>query len=379
MEKRKMSKFLGVILLLALSTALFGCGNSKVNKKIATKDLSNYELDNYEKNSDTLKISNKLINGEPIVIGLSMDTLKEPIWKKHRDSFISKANELGAEVRVMQANSDDKVQLSQIDQLIAEGVNVLVVAPHDGDICAEAVEKAHKAGIKLIAYDRMIKNSDVDFYISLDSYKVGQYQAEELLKKVPNGNIAYIGGSPADNNAVIFRDESLKILNKHKDSINLVMDKYSKDWNIEEAYNNVLKLFSENTNVQGIICANDGTASGAIAALEKYSLVGKVPVTGLDAEIAACQRIVEGKQLMTVYKPADKIAKKAAEISVQIAQGKQPETNNKMFNGKIDVPAYYIEPVSVTKDNMMDTIIKDKYYEFEDVYKNIPEDQRPKH
>lgn len=372
--------FKSIFLMITLPTMiLIGCENSNKSEVSQKNKLSSYELDNYEKNSDSLKITNKLADGEPVVIGFSMDTLKEPIWKKHKESFISKANELGAEVRVMQANSDDKVQLSQIDQLISEGVNVLVVAPHDGTICAEAAEKAHKAGIKLIAYDRIIKNSDVDFYISLNSYKVGEFQARELLKKVTSGNVAYIGGSPADNNALIFRDESLKVLNEHKDSINLVMDKYSTDWNIEEAYNNVIKLLNENPNIQGIICANDGTASGAIAALEKFSLDGKVPVTGLDADIAACQRIVEGKQLMTVYKPADKIAEKAAEISVQLAKGEEPETNNKMFNGKIDVPAYYIEPVVITKDNMMDTIIKDKYYEFEDVYKNIPEDQRPKH
>jgi len=372
--------FKSIFLMITLSSMiLIGCENSNKSEVSQKNKLSSYELGNYEKNLDSLKITNKLVDGEQIVIGFSMDTLKEPIWKKHRDSFISKANELGAEVRVMQANSDDKVQLSQIDQLISEGVNVLVVAPHDGTICAEAAEKAHKAGIRLIAYDRMIKNSDVDFYVSINSYKVGEYQARELLKKVPSGNVAYVGGSPTDNNALIFRDESLKVLNEHKDTINLVMDKYSTDWNIEEAYNNVMKLLNENPNIQGIICANDGTASGAIAALEKFSLDGKVPVTGLDADVAACQRVVEGKQLMTVYKPADKIAEKAAEISVQLAKGENPETNNKMFNGKVDVPTYYIEPVTITKDNMMDTIIKDKYHEFEDVYKNVPENQRPKH
>lgn len=378
MRLKKISKTLWAMLTLTLSLSLFGCGTVKENKKIVTKDLSSYELDNYEKNADSLKSTNKLVNGEQIVIGFSLNTLREPIWKKHKESFVSKANELGAEVRVMQANNDDKVQLSQIDQLIAEGVNVLMVAPHDGVICAEVAEKAHKAGIKLIAYDGIIKNSDVDFYVSLNSYKVGEYQATELLKNVSSGNVAYVGGAPTDNNALIFRDESLKVLNEHKDTINLVMDKYTTDWNVEEAYSNIIQLLNKNHDIQGILCANDGTASAAIAALKNFSLDGKVPVTGLDADLAACQRVVEGKQLMTVYKPADKIAEKAAEICVQMAKGEQPEANNKMFNGKVNVPAYYIEPVIITKDNMMDTIIKDKYHEFEDVYKNIPQDQRPK-
>lgn len=172
MERRKMSKSLGVIMLLILSTTFFGCANPSVNKKITAKDLSNYELSSYEENVESLSLNNKLVNGEKVIIGFSMDSLKEPIWKKNKDSFIKKANELGAEVRVEQANSDDRLQLSQIDKLIAEGVNVLVVAPHDGEITAEAVEKAHEAGIKIIAYDRLIKNSNVDLYIAVDNFKV---------------------------------------------------------------------------------------------------------------------------------------------------------------------------------------------------------------
>lgn len=377
MKRRKMSKSLGIIMLFILSTTFFGCANSSVNKKITAKDLSNYELSSYEENVESLSLNNKLVNGEKVIIGFSMDSLKEPIWKKNKDSFIKKANELGAEVRVEQANSDDKLQLSQIDKLIAEGVNVLVVAPHDGEISAEAVEKAHEAGIKIIAYDRLIKNSDVDLYIAVDNFKVGELQAEELLKNVNSGNIAYVGGAPTDNNAVLFRDGAMKILKENK-NINIVMDKYSADWKAEEAYNNIMELLKTNSDIKGIVCANDGTASGAIAALEKFSLSGKIPVTGLDSELLACQRIVEGKQLMTIYKPTNEISNKAAELAVKMAKGESIETNNKIFNGKVDVPSYFIDPIVVTKENMMDTVIKNEFHSFADVYKNIPEDQRPK-
>lgn len=377
MKRRKMSKFLGGILSLALSTVLLGCGSSTVNKKITAKDLSNYELSSYEENVESLSLNNKLIDGEKVIIGFSMDSLKEPIWKKNKESFIKKASELGAEVRIEQANSDDRLQLSQIDKLIAEGVNVLVVAPHDGEVSAEAVEKAHKAGIKIIAYDRLIKNSNVDLYISIDNFKVGELQAKELLKSVNSGNIAYVGGAPTDNNAVLFRDGAMKILKDSKD-INIVMDKYSTDWKAEEAYNNIMELLKTNSDIKGIVCANDGTASGAIAALEKFSLLGKVPVTGLDSELSACQRIVEGKQLMTIYKPTNEISNKAAELAVKMAKGESIETNSKIFNGKVDVPAYFIDPVVVTKENMMDTVIKNEFHFFADVYKNIPEGQRPK-
>ena len=377
MKLKRISNGLGAVLALTLSLVFLGCGNAKVNNKIVTKDLSNYELDSFKENADSLSSSNKLKNGEKVVIGFSLDSLKEPIWKKNKDSFINKANELGAEVRVKQANSDDKLQLSQIDQLIAEGVNVLVVAPHNGEICAEAAEKAHKAGIKLIAYDRLIINSDVDLYIAIDNVKVGELQAKEILKNVKSGNIAYVGGSPTDNNALLFRDGAMKVLKENKD-INIVMDKFSTDWKAEEAYNNVMELLKTNSDIKGIVCANDGTASGAIAALEKFSLVGKVPVTGLDAELSACQRILEGKQLMTIYKPTNQIANKAAELAVKMAKGESVEANSKIFNGKVEVPSYFVDPIVVTKDNIMDTVIKDEFHSFEDVYKNIPEAQRPK-
>lgn len=377
MRFKRTRKTLGVILTMVLSLSILGCGTTTVKNKTAAINLSNYELDSYKENADSLALSNKLASEENVIIGFSMDSLKEPIWKKNRDLFISKANELGADVRVKQANGDDRLQLSQIDQLIAEGVNVLVVAPHDGEICAEAAEKAHAAGIKLISYDRLIKNSDVDLYVSIDNLRVGELQGEEMLKNVKSGDIAYIGGSPADNNALLFREGAMKVLQQNKD-IKIVMDKYSTDWKAEVAYNNVMELLSTNNNIQGIVCANDGTASGAISALEKFSLAGKIPVTGLDSELAACQRIVEGKQLMTVYKPTNEISSKAAELAVKMAKGESIESNSKIFNGKIDVPAYFLDPIVVTKENMMETVIKDKFHSFEDVYKNIPEDKRPK-
>lgn len=374
-SKKRIRRMLIICLLPILILA--GCTQSNIVEEDSENELSIYELDNYEKDFHNLSTKAKKNTGDKVIIGFSLDSLKEPIWKINKKEFIKKANELGAEVLVEQANSDDNVQLSQIDKLIAEGVNVLVVAPHDGEICAQAVEKAHNAGIKIIAYDRLIKNSDVDLYVSIDNYTVGVLQAEEMLKNVSSGNIAYVGGSESDNNALLFRQGAMDTLDKYKDSVNIVMDKYSKDWKTEEAYNNISELLSQNSDINGIICANDGTASGAIAALDKFGLSGKVPVTGLDSELAACQRIVEGTQLMTIYKPTKEIAGKAAELSVKLAKGENINTNSTIDNGKIQVPAYFIDPVVVTKDNMMDTIIKDEFHDYDDVYKNIPENERP--
>ena len=374
--KRNIMKILTIFVLPIL--ILGGCGHSENEKNYSNDDLSTYELDNFEKDFKNLSTKVKKNTGDKVIIGFSLDSLKEPIWKINKTEFIKKAYELGAEVRVEQANSDDNVQLSQIDKLIAEGVNVLVVAPHDGDVCAQAVEKAHNAGIKIISYDRLIKNSDVDLYVAIDNYTVGVLQAKEMLKNVPSGNIAYVGGSESDNNALLFRQGAMDTLDKYKDSVNIVMDKYSKDWKAEEAYNNVSELLNQNNDVDGIICANDGTASGAIAALDKFGLSGKVPVTGLDSDLAACQRIVEGTQLMTIYKPTKDIAGKAAELSIKLAKGESINTNSYIDNGKIQVPAYFVTPIVVTKDNIMDTVIKDEFHSYDEVYKNIPENERPK-
>lgn len=375
----RLGKIITSMLIVCLLPVLLleGCNRNSTGENNINNDLNTYQLDKYEEDFENLSTKLKKNTGEKVIIGFSLDSLKEPIWKINKEEFISRANELGAEVRVAQANSDDNVQLSQIDKFISEGVNVLVVAPHDGEICAEAVEKAHKAGIKIVAYDRLIKNSDVDLYIAIDNYTVGVLQAEEMLKNVSSGNIAYVGGSESDNNALLFRQGAMDTLEKYKDSINIVMDKYSKDWKAEEAYNNVTDLLNQNVDVNGIICANDGTASGAITALKNFNLAGKIPVTGLDSELSACQRIVEGTQLMTVYKPTKQIAGKAAELAIKLAKGESIDTNSTIDNGRIQVPAYFIDPIVVTKDNMMDTIIKDEFHDYDDVYKNISENERP--
>ncbi|MHC1684788.1 MAG: sugar ABC transporter substrate-binding protein [Clostridiaceae bacterium] len=380
MKFKKKHKFTTLVAIIGIILSLFtGCKGAATGEKLVSNDLEKYELDNFEKEfnaNDKVKyVSN---NNKNVVIGFSMDSLKEGIWKKHKDIFTNKAQELGAEVKIEVANSDDRLQLSQIDKLIAEGVNVLVIAPHDGEVIAESVQKAHDAGIKVISYDRLIKNSDIDLYISFDNVKVGELQAAEILKKVPSGNIAYVGGSQTDNNAVLFRQGAMNIVEQNKGKVNVVMDQYSADWKADEAFKNVTSLLEKRQDIGGIIAANDGTASGSIAALEKFRLAGKVFVTGQDADLLACQRIVEGKQLMTIYKPAKVLAEKAVELAIDLANGGNAEVNNKVFNGKIDAPSYLIEPIVVNKENMMDTIIKDDFNRYEDVYRNIPEDKRPK-
>jgi len=346
---------------LVLASALTGCG--VVSSGSADESSSVKEED------------------DKIVIGFSMDTLKEERWRRDKDLFEEKVKELGAEVKTLAANGDDAAQLNQAEQLISEGVDVLVVVPHNAEASAAIVDKAHKEGIKVISYDRLIKNADVDYYVSFDNVRVGEMQAKAIVEKAPTGNYVYIGGADTDNNAHLFREGAMNVLKplEEKGDIKIVYDQFSKDWKPEEALKNMENaLTANNNNIQAVVAANDGTAGGVIQALTAQGLAGKVPVSGQDAELAALQRIVEGTQTMTVYKPIHAIATKAAEMAVAVAKGEDIETNQTVSNGKIDVPSVLLDPIAVTKENVLDTVIKDGYHKLEDVYQNVPKDQWPK-
>jgi D-xylose transport system substrate-binding protein len=317
-----------------------------------------------------------------IVIGLSMDTLKEERWQKDRDFFVARAKELGADVLVQSANGNDSLQNDQAENLISQGVDVLVVVPHNGVTASAIVDMAHKAGKKVICYDRLIKNSDVDLYLSFDNVAVGRMQGEALLKLAPKGNYVLIGGAPTDYNAKLFRDGQLQALKPAVDrgDVKIVADQWARDWQASEALKHMENALTKTGNdVQAVVASNDGTAGGVISALKQQKLAGKVAVSGQDAELAACQRIVEGTQAMTVYKPIEALARKGAEAAFALAQGNLPaDATQTVDNGKKKVPSILIKPVEVDKNNIDETVIKDKFQPYDQVYKNVPADQRKK-
>lgn len=334
-----------------------------------------------DQKTNVAETSTEKKEGDKVVIGFSMDTLKEERWQKDKELFEAKAKELGAEVKTLAANGDDAAQLSQAEQLISQGVDVLVVVPHNAEASAAIVDKAHKEGIKVISYDRLIKNADVDYYISFDNVRVGEMQAQAIVERAPKGNFVYIGGADTDNNAHLFREGAMNVLKplEEKGEIKIVYDQFSKDWKPEEALKNMENALTANNNdIQAVVAANDGTAGGVIQALNAQGLAGKVPVSGQDAELAAAQRIVEGTQTMTVYKPISLIATKAAEMAVSVAKGENVAADKKVNNAKIDVPSILLDPIAVTKENVTETLINDGYQKLEDVFKNVPKDQWPK-
>lgn len=316
----------------------------------------------------------------PVRIGFSMDTLKEERWQRDRDLFVARAHELSAEVLVQAANGDDALQTAQAENLLTQGVDVLVVAPHNAEVAASIVESAKRQGVPVLSYDRLIRNSDVDLYISFDNVKVGEAQARYLLERAPRGNYVLIGGSPTDNNARMFREGQMNILQPaiERGDIKVAADQWAREWLASEALKHTENALTQtNNNIVAVVASNDGTAGGAVQALGEQNLAGKVFVSGQDAELAALQRIVGGTQSMTVYKPVARLALRAAEAAVSLARGETVSTPATVNNGKKDVPAVLLDSITVDRNNVMETVIKDGYLKMEDVYRNVPRHQWP--
>ena len=321
--------------------------------------------------------------GEPkedrVVIGFAMDTLVHERWLRDRDIFVAKAKELGAEVILQIAYSDSQEQEKQVQYLLDQGIDVLVIVPHDAVSAASMVRKAKDRGVKVISYDRLIKNANVDLYISFDNIKVGELMGQAAVSQSPAGNYLLLNGSESDNNSSMFREGYMSALEPEIQSgdIHIVGETWVKDWLYENALAYMEEVMDADTKIDAIIAGNDTLAGAAVHVLTEKRLAGQVTVVGHDADLDGCQRVVEGTQYATVYKAVDLEATKGAEFAVALANGTPIHANATINDGRYEVPFYEIEPLLVTKDNMMDTIIKEKFHSMEDIYMNIPKSEWP--
>lgn len=307
-------------------------------------------------------------------IGVSLPTQAAERWVRDKEKMEAEFAKLGLNVKVQIANEDAGRQISQCENMFAQGLDVLIIAPHDAKAAATIVEKAHAQGVKVISYDRLILDSDVDLYLSFDNVKVGEIQGQYLTKLMPKGNYAILAGAPTDNNAKLFREGAMKYIQPlvDKGDIKIVADQWVKDWANIEAMKIMENALTANANrIDAVLAPNDGTAGACIEALAAQGLAGKVPVTGQDAELAAAQRIVKGLQAMTVYKDTRELGAKAVELAVMMARGQSIAgmINNKVSNGKIDVPSVLLTPVAVDKANIDKVLIDGGYLRREDVYR----------
>ncbi len=360
---KKMTVLILVIAILLVSV-MTGCSYNSAPKKVADKKKS-------------------------INIGLCFDSFVIERWLRDRDTFVTTAKELGAKVNVQNANGDVKEQISQIDYLISQNVDVIVIIAVDCEAISDAVKRAKNKGISVISYDRLIKNVDIDLYISFDNETVGRDMGKAMKHALPHGGkIFEINGSSADDNVI--RVEKAFKQEISKAGIDIVYSDYCKGWSAKAAGEYVEKALEKYPDVDGIMCGNDDLASEVARVLSENRLSGKVALIGQDADLLACQRIVEGTQKMTEFKKVEELAKTAAYFAVKIAKGEKyykagdsgqkkenDEKNSdymavkKIDNGKSLVPYYSLKPVMVTKNNLDSVIIDSGFHTKEEVYLNV--------
>lgn len=305
-----------------------------------------------------------------VKIGMAIDDLRLERWQKDRDIFVAKAEEKGAKVFVQSANGNEETQISQIENMINRGVDVLVIIPYNGQVLSNVIAEAKREGIKVLAYDRMINNADLDYYVSFDNEKVGELQAQSLVNRVPSGNYFLMGGSPVDNNAKLFRQGQMKVLQPYIDSgkIKVVGDQWVDAWLPENALKIMENALTANNNkIDAVVASNDATAGGAIQALSAQGLAGKVAISGQDADLAGIKRIQAGTQTMTVYKPITTLANTAAEIAVELGNDKKPAVDSVLNNGLKDVPSRLLTPIEVDKTNVDSTVVADGFHKKSDL------------
>lgn len=329
-----------------------------------------------------------------VKVGLLMATHDQERWAREEAIFQEKAEERGIEVLHAVADDDQTKQNIQTAEFLDQGVKALVVVPVSFRGSARIVPAAHTKRVPVLAYDRLIGNPRLDMYVTFDSEKVGYLQAQGVLKQTPEGNVILLGGPPTDYNSKPLRHGQLRAISEHAEktgqTVNIVARPYLETWSTEEARKKVhdmlVTLKAIDQRLDAIIASNDAQAAGAIAALEEAGLAGKVAVSGQDADLAACRRVVQGTQTVTVYKPVAELADVAANIAYRLARNWRPlEIANALKYrieytdvGDAKVPTVLLEPQVVTKDNMVDTVVKNGWHTMAEVYANVPESQRPK-
>lgn len=305
-------------------------------------------------------------------VGASLPTQRDERWVRDAEQMKTDAKKEDIELLMQISDNDAARQMSQCENLLAQGIDILILAPHDATSAAAIVEAAHNQGIKVISYDRLVLNCDVDLYISFDNVQVGRLQGQYLTKAVPKGNYIILAGAPTDNNAKLFKKGAMEIIKPlvDKSDIKIVMDQWITDWQPTVAMNLVQNALTAAKNkIDAVLAPNDNTAGGVIQALSQAGLAGKVPVTGQDAEVTGAQRIVQGTQSMTVFKDTRELASDAVKAAIKMVKGEDPGATSKVNNNKADVPAILLSPVIVDKNNLDSVLIDSGYLKKSDVYK----------
>jgi len=334
-----------------------------------------------------------------IKIGLSFSDFATERWKKESDQLTKALQDKGYDVVSQEANHDVKAQNDQIDNMVAQGVKGLIVVAEDGDAAVTSVNKAADAGVKVIAYDRLIKTSKIAAYLSFDNVEVGRQQALGVLKAlgIPGSTtwtkdnpakVVQLAGSPTDNNATLFTKGQTEELKPYVDSgvIKIVAQQGVDNWDATKAEQLMENILTAQQNkIDAVVASNDGTALGALQAMKAQGLAGKVPISGQDATADGCNSIVKGELTVSILKDIRNLVPQAANLMDSLIKG-QTVSGLKQFplaDLTVDptktgnVNALFLTVQQVNKDNVYDLVVKSGFQAYDDVYRDIPADKRP--
>jgi D-xylose transport system substrate-binding protein len=317
-------------------------------------------------------------DGDSKIAFLLPETKTTRYEEQDRPNFERRVKELcsGCEVIYLNANQDPAKQQQQAEAAITQGAKVIVISSVDVKSAAAIVERAQQSDVKVVAYGRLIPDAPIDYYVSIDPFKVGQQQAEVQMDAIEKGGgsdpkVVMINGAPTDSNAKPYKDGARQTLEERGAQVVKSFD--TPDWSPDKAQQEMEGSLTDlgNDGFDAVYVANDGMAGGAIAALKGANVDPATKyVTGQDAELAGIQRILIGEQLMTVYQPIIQIAETAAEIAVPIAQGEEPPgdlTPEKVDNGAKQVPSALLDTIAIQKDNIKSTVVKDGFLKVPDI------------
>ncbi len=382
-------KLFGVLLTLALSASLLaGCGT-------ATKDAgtsagsAGMETDTNETAGEAVRdTSEEAANGNGVLVGVSMPTKDLQRWNQDGDNMQEQLTDAGYKVDLQYASNDIAAQVSQIENMIANGCKLLVIASIDGDSLGTVLIQAKDAGIPVIAYDRLIMNSAaVTYYATFDNYMVGTKQGEYIRDALDLDNAAgpfhieIFTGDSGDNNAKFFYGGAMDVLNPYMESGKLVVKSGQKDfetvatanWSSETAQNRMDAIIASNygdgTVLNAVLCSNDSTALGVANALAS-SYTGAYPIiTGQDCDIANVKNLIAGKQAMSIFKDTRDLATRTVKMADAIMQGGEAPINDteSYDNGTGIIPTYLCEPVFADVNNYKKLLIDSGYYKETDL------------
>lgn len=304
-----------------------------------------------------------------IKIGFILSTMQEERYAKDRLFFEDQVKKLGGKVIFAACDNSERSQADKVENMLAKGIKVLVIQPVNSDAAAPFVEAAHKAGIPVIAYDRIINKADLDYYVTQDSFAVGKMQAEAAVKATGGkGNYVILSGQAGHSVAAEITRGNMEVLKGYKE-IKVISQQNHNNWSASEAMATVENVLSKQKNaVAAILANNSGMANGAVQALEQQALTGKVFVAGADADLPSIRNIIAGKQQFEVLKDWKPLAETAANLAMELAKGNKPKADAVFNNGFKDVPTVNTPVFPVNKENVDKQIVSYGIHSKEAVY-----------